>query len=101
MVIDTAQRISFQDFPKKPGTIVVNVDGERIGTYEIVEGGFLPHGRRKPVKRENDARFLVILDEAAKRIRKAHRMMESAQTYFLREEVDLPNTIPDDAVGND
>lgn len=80
--------ISYAKFPGKP-LVAVAVDGTRIGTYEIVEGGFLPQGRSVPSKREIDARFLVIMDEAALRVREAHRMIESARHYFLNYEIEM------------
>lgn len=80
-----SMRITFERFPNDP-LVAVNVDGERVGTYRIVDGGFVPQGRTKPVSKETDARYLVVAGAAAKRIREANRYMESVLGMFMKHE---------------
>lgn len=88
----TDRTITYQRHPGKPLVAVV-VDGKRVGDYEIVEGGFLPQGRRKLRTREADAQYLVIFDEAHRRMESAMRLMDSVRSMFTEdiEAVDAQN----------
>lgn len=84
--------ITYQRHPGKP-LVAVLVDGKRIGDYEIIDGGFLPQGRRTPRKREADAQYLVIVDEAHRRLKAALRLMDSVSKTMFTEEIEAVDAL--------
>jgi hypothetical protein len=78
--LEGRQRITVERWKTDSGEFVgVNVDGERVGNYAVKKDGFVPFGKRKPRPTEADAQYIIILDEAMRRMKRAARLMDSLQ----------------------